>query len=129
MITEATIPTFTAQIYGGLKNQETRRYNYFYEDVVTYCQRFCDEIGWCVTVNREFFIYKDGAEVGFRIGAIQYPRFPYEIEEIKRRTLKLAHELIVRFDQCRMTVVFPDETIMLSNEEMIEKVENARKST
>lgn len=47
----------------------------------------------------------------------EYPRFVRDEEEIKRRALELARRLKVGLGQERVTVVFPDETIMLEDDD------------
>lgn len=60
---------------------------------------------------------KYGWNPGAAIGLIQYPRFVRDEEEIKRRSLELARRLKVGLGQERVTVVFPDETIMLEDDD------------
>jgi hypothetical protein len=117
-IFETRVPTFTATIYVGLKNAETKNYDVYPFQAKKICQDECDK-GWCLTFEKTEYLYKNGSEEGIKVGIIQYPRFPYEIEEIKNRTLELAKNLLLGLNQCRVTVVFPDETIMLSNEDLI----------
>ena len=37
-----------------------------------YYQKYCDEVGLCVTVTDTWFIYKDGNEPGLIIGFISF---------------------------------------------------------
>ena len=109
------ISTYTATIYVGLKNRDT--------DVVHdlgliegICQKYCDEVGLCVTVTPTRFIYTNGNETGAAIGLINYPRFPDEPENIKAKALDLAELLLIACQQYKVSIIFPDETIMLANE-------------
>jgi hypothetical protein len=73
-----------------------------------------DRIGLCVSVTDTTFIYTNGLEVGIAVGFINYPRFPDKDPTIiKNQALELAAILKSVLGQKRISVVFPDETIML----------------
>ncbi|SFJ68573.1 hypothetical protein [Methylobacterium brachiatum] len=74
------------------------------------CRRFCME-GLCVTVEASTFVYTGGVEEGFRIGLLNYPRFPAEPAKILQTAYRLADRL--RKDCCQHSwlIVAPDETI------------------
>ena len=40
------------------------------------CRETCLSEGLCVTIEPTHFIYTGGEETGFKIGLINYPRFP-----------------------------------------------------
>lgn len=108
--------TWQARIFCGLRKE--------YSDIVypisfiyEICQKYVDMEGWCVIVTPTKYIYKNGEEDGAIIGIIDYPRFPLLIEELKKRTMELARELLINLKQIRITIVFPDETIMLERED------------
>ena len=110
-------PTFTATIYVG------RREGYNGPliprgAVLEVISAYCNEAKLCVTVTDTLFLYLNGAEPGFAIGLINYPRFPASQEEIKIKALALAHKLLEACNQYRVSVVFPDETetILLDRE-------------
>jgi hypothetical protein len=115
-----TVPTFTATIYVGLRRGYTNEVMPF-ESVEKFIQEWVDRISICVTVTRTQFVYKKGNEPGLIVGFINYPRFPSEEQDIRMKALMLAGELLHFCKQMRMSVVFPDKTIMLSNTEEIEK--------
>ena len=120
ILERTTVPTFTATIYLGTK------YHYTGEEVppntvYDFIQKWVDEIGMCVTVDKTFFQYTKGQEHGFRIGFINYPRFPSTPEKIKEHALDLAEKLIIFCKQYRVTIVCTDETIMISNTQELEK--------
>jgi len=103
---QQSVPTYTATIHmaGCLRTaMET-------------CRRFCME-GLCVTVEVSTFVYTGGAEEGFRIGLLNYPRFPSEPEKILQTAYRLADRL--RKDCCQHSwlIVTPDETIWNSTRE------------
>lgn len=110
--THSIVPTYTAHIYVG------RRVHYSGEvlpltiaqDTI---QSYCNEISLCVTLTETEFIYKDGGEPGFIVGLINYPRFPSTERELQDKALALAECLLNAYQQFRVTVVFPDDTVML----------------
>lgn len=118
---------FNARIYVGMKDAATKDYNKLYYDVYKVCQDYCNNIGWCVSLEKICYIYKNGSEMGMTVNIINYPRFPKTIEELENRTLELAKLLIVELDQCHLTVTMPNKTIMLNNNDKIKKVENKKK--
>jgi hypothetical protein len=72
-----------------------------------------NEAGMCVTVTRTLFVYKGGSEPGAIVELINYPRFPLGPTAIRRLALSLAKRLKSSLRQIRVSVVFPDETVML----------------
>lgn len=107
-----SVKTYWANIYVGLR----RGYNgdqHHRREAKDWCQKYCDEVGLCVTVTPTHFIYKDGKEHGVIIGIINYPRFPSTKAEIKRHALEIATILGKKFMQSRVSIVMPNETIML----------------
>src|ERR1035437_4930266 len=114
-----TVPTFTATIYVGLKQ------NYGgvikpLQEVETLIQNWVDKLGMCVTVTPTKFVYTGGSEPGLIVGMINYPRFPSEEWKIQENALDLANILLKECKQMRISVVFPNKTIMLSNDFEIE---------
>lgn len=107
-----TVRTFTAIVYVGLKVHETGVI--FDIDVATkVIQAFVDSVGLCVTVTPTTFIYTNGHEPGISVGLINYPRFPSERIDIRDKALTLAKLLRETLSQFKVSVVFPDETVML----------------
>lgn len=80
------------------------------EDV---CAEFCKKNPSCVTVEPVDFIYHGGAQSGFRIKFINYPRFENEVEEIKRKAESLALNLLIASHQLSCSVVHSDETVYM----------------
>lgn len=76
------------------------------------CDKFCD-IGLCVTLTPTQFIYTGGGESGCIVGLINYPRFPTEEKFILMKALDLAKIFLYKFRQQRISIVTPEETIML----------------
>jgi hypothetical protein len=75
------------------------------------CREFCFEQGFCVSVTPTHYIYTGGEETGFRVGIINYPRFPLPIDELKAKTLALAELLQSRLFQNSYSIVGPTETL------------------
>ena len=109
------VDTFTATIYVG------RKYRYNGKHISLrktkkIIQEYVDAVGLCVTVTPTEYIYKNGREKGVTVGLINYPRFPSTEPFIKEQAIELAGLLLKGCRQMRVSVVFPDETVMLSAE-------------
>lgn len=78
-------------------------------------QRYAAETGLCVTLTPQSFIYTGGREEGFRVGFINYPRFPKEPADILSRARDLASVLRVQLGQHSYSIVTPTETIWVSH--------------
>jgi hypothetical protein len=115
-----TAPTFTATIWVGSKVRETQQV-FDLEHVRRVCHEHCDEVGLCVTVTPTEYIYTNGrsggGEPGAAVGLINYPRFPKSPEEIRDQAIELAGRLMIELRQLKVSVVFPDETVMLEADE------------
>lgn len=112
------VQTFIANIYLGFKYEndedaEPTRNISPIRGVYSTCQRYCDEVGLCVTVSPTSFIYTKGCEDGCVVGLINYPRFPSTAEKITELAIKLAEILKQGFKQTRASVVTSDKTYML----------------
>lgn len=75
------------------------------------CRDFCFAVGLCVTVEPVDFIYTGGEEAGFRIGLINYPRFPTTEERLKETATALATSLLYSLYQHSYSIVGPRETV------------------
>lgn len=74
------------------------------------CREYCFDVGLCVTVEPVSFIYTGGEESGFRIGLINYPRFPNTEESLHQRACALADMLMKRLCQHSYSIAGPRET-------------------
>lgn len=81
-----------------------------------FLKSYCNAVGLCVTLTETEYIYSNGGEPGFSVGLINYPRFPSTPEKIRTQALEIAKGLKELYMQYKVTVVFPDVTIMLSTE-------------
>jgi len=75
------------------------------------CQRYCLDVGLCVTVEPLDFIYTGGREAGVRVGLINYPRFPASPADIFDRAFDLAKLLRTELGQHSFSIVAPDKTV------------------
>jgi len=106
--------TFEAKIYCGLRIGYSQKcYSLDYAKKV--CANYVNTRKWCVTITETEYIYVDGSEKGFVVGIIRYPRFPLSDDELKSRTVELAKQLKSVLCQNRVTIVFPDNTIMIGD--------------
>lgn len=85
-----------------------------YSKAMKIAQQYCDEVGYCVTVNHTYYIYKGGKEEGVEVGLINYPRFPTEPTQIIDHAKALAEKLRVGLDQESYSIQTPHDTIWYS---------------
>ena len=126
-MTSLSVPSFTATIYVGAKDLATGAV-VSYETLIAELQTYVNTVGagtpaGCLTVTPTQYIYVGGREEGYAIGFINYPRFPAPPADIKSSALKLARWLVTLLRQCRASVVLPEETIMITTEEAVPKVD------
>ena len=77
-------------------------------------QKYCDEVGFCVTMNTVEYIYKGGKEYGVRVGLINYPRFPSDPATLTAKAIEIAELLREGMKQESFSVETPVETIWYS---------------
>lgn len=111
-----TVSTYTASIYVGTREQYTPTVRSI-EMAREFLRDWVNREGLCVTLTPTEYIYTNGGEPGFIVGLINYPRFPDEAAHIRRKALAMAEGLRELYKQLKVTVVFPDETVMLEREE------------
>jgi hypothetical protein len=58
---------------------------------------------------------REGWEDGYIVGLINYPRFPKDQEDIRKYAFTLAKLLKDKLEQKRVSIVFPDKTVMLED--------------
>lgn len=102
---------YQATIFVGLK--ERNGHLHTIEEAEEICQKYCDEIGLCVTVTPTNFIYTKGREPGCMVGFINYPRFPSNQAEIYQKAEALAELLLIAFKQFRVTIQCSDRVEMI----------------
>jgi len=109
------VSSYPISIYVGFKNINTGEIGNI-ENAEKICQRYCDNIGFCVSLTSTKFIYTNGSEPGCIVGLINYPRFPSSKEQLMSHAIKIAHLLMEEYKQFRVSIVAPDETIMLEED-------------
>jgi hypothetical protein len=77
------------------------------------CAEFCKKNPSCVTVEPVDFIFCGGAQPGFRVKFINYPRFPSSVDQIKQKAESLALNLLIASHQLSCSVVHSDETVYM----------------
>ena len=106
-ITEKSCKTFLAEIYMAgdihLAKQVIREY----------CLT-----GFCVSIEKVYYIYTTGEKSGFVARVINYPRFERTESEIKERASSLALSLLVGLHQGLCSIVFSDETVFMSRRDV-----------
>lgn len=112
---EASLPTYYANIWLGLKNGYDGEIGDI-QFVKNYCQEYVEK-GLCVTITETEFIYTGGNEPGVIIGLINYPRFPKEDGEVLAEAIQLAEQLMRSFEQYRCSIVTPHRTFLMENED------------
>lgn len=82
-----------------------------------FIQQVAAKKGLCVTISPQSYIYSGGREEGFRIGFINYPRFPSEPSEIFKQAYYLADWVADHIGQHSYSIVTPSETYWYSERE------------
>jgi hypothetical protein len=94
MISKAE-PTYTATIYIAGPMEVAKQI----------IRRHCNLVGLCVTIEPTTYIYTQGEEQGYRVGFINYPRFPRSALEIHAAAVELGRILLEETYQGSYTVV------------------------
>lgn len=74
------------------------------------CREYCRDVGFCVHIEPVDYIYTGGEEVGFKVGIINYPRFPAEYRTLRDHAREIADRLLVRCCQTSVCIVGPEDT-------------------
>ena len=75
------------------------------------------KIGFCISVIPCGYIYTEGAESGWLVRIINYPRFPKSRNDLKIEAINLADLLLFELGQESCSVICPDETIYIQVKE------------
>lgn len=76
-------------------------------------RKLCYAEGRCVTVTPTTFIYTGGEETGFRIGLVNYPRFPSTLLELETFAMVIARGLLIECCQKTALVTTPETAFFL----------------
>lgn len=74
-----------------------------------------------VRITSTTFVWEKYEEDGWEIAIIDYPRVSKPHEVLRQFAYNLAVHLLERFQQNRMSIVFPEEIVMLESEDAEEK--------
>ena len=74
------------------------------------CREHCFDVGLCVHIEPVDFIYTGGEEAGFKIGLINYPRFPSDHESLNAAAQALAQRLMEHLCQHSFCIIGPSQT-------------------
>jgi hypothetical protein len=73
------------------------------------CREYCFAVGLCIHIEPVDFIYTGGEEAGFKVGIINYPRFPTESAKLRTTAASLADLLMKRLCQHSYSIIGPHE--------------------
>lgn len=82
-----------------------------YSKALKIAQKYCDKIGFCVTVKSMMYVYKGGMEQGVEVGLINYPRFPSDPATIMAKATDLANLLREGLTQESFSIQTPYDTV------------------
>ncbi len=74
------------------------------------CREYCFSVGLCVHIEPVDYIYTGGEESGFKVGLLNYPRFPSDGGSLKHHADMLGDMLMKRLCQHSYMVVGPTVT-------------------
>src|SRR5208337_467281 len=74
------------------------------------CREYCFSIGLCIHIEAVDFIYTGEEESGFKVGFINYPRFPSDQSALHDKALSLGAILMEKCCQHSFCLVGPSET-------------------
>jgi len=78
------------------------------------CRAFCLSEGLCVTVEACDYIYPGGAEAGYCVGLVNYPRFPENEKALRAKAKQLAKLLMEKTCQQSAMITTPTSTEWIS---------------
>ena len=85
-----------------------------YSKALKLIQEYCDQVGYCVTIHSNLYVYRGGKEAGIRVGLINYPRFPSDPVTIVAKATEIAEKLRVGLKQESYSIETPHDTIWYS---------------
>lgn len=103
-MTEKFTPTFNVDIHMAGDMREA----------ANIIQCYAIDVGMCVSLTAQTFVYTGGREEGFKATFINYPRFPARPDDILEKARGLADHLMVRLGQQSYSIVTPDTSFWIS---------------
>lgn len=85
-----------------------------YDKARDICRQYCYDVGMCVNVIKNDYIYTGGEEQGVIVEVINYPRFPSTPDELFEKSYNLALELREQLYQDSVSLVTPEKTLWLT---------------
>lgn len=77
----------------------------------------CMREGLCVTIEPTLFIYTGGEEAGYRVGLLNYPRFPTTLAALRERAENILRILLEGTHQNSGLLVAPDTSLWITKRE------------
>ena len=114
------VKTFTAEIAVGFHERDSGK-DHSITEAIAICQKYCDEVGLCVTVTGTRYVYTNGGEYGCLIRLINYPRFPSTQKKILGHATVLAKQLLDEFKQYKVSIICPKKTYMIESEREVSR--------
>jgi len=87
------------------------------EDAKRWLRAECLRQGLCVTIEPTTFIYTGGEETGYRVGLLNYPRFPCSPQDLQARAEFIALGLLDATSQHSALMVTPAVTYWFTKRE------------
>jgi hypothetical protein len=111
------VNSYSISLYVGFKNMsdETQQDIKLAKHI---CQKYCDDMGLCVTVTPTEYIYTNGNENGCIVGFINYPRFPQTEYQLITHAKNIGYILKSKYNQSKISIVTPDKTLMISDDDI-----------
>ena len=107
--------------------EETICFDIYMGGDIREAEQVCREYCWgapdnaCVHVEAVQYIYKGGEETGFKVGLINYPKFPTSESRLREVAFNLAEMLMSKLFQKTCSIVGKDNTWWLSRKSPWEK--------
>lgn len=100
--------TYSAEIFVGLGDTPLT-----ITDVEDACQDYVDKVGLCVYISQGRYVYTGGAEDGFCVHLMRYPRYPSSNKEVRDNAVAMASMLMNKLEQDKVSIKMPDDTFTL----------------
>ena len=95
-------------------------------DIISWLQNWQDQLieekhlRLSVCVSECEIVFSGQIEPHLKLSMINYPKFPLDQKVLKKAIEQLVMNLMTEFDQNRMVIEFPDEIVMLENNDAID---------
>jgi len=114
---EITTKTEDFVLYIGCKERYNGR-EFDKAELIRVVQENQEKVGvMCLSFTRIFYVAGDFQEEGWAIRLINYGRFAKSYKERKQYMIDLALVLMKRFNQNRVSLVGPEDTVMFASDD------------